>query len=51
MVAIVFVRHLAWGWQPFVFTEFKARFGGWYFTSYLFIFLHVWLAHIVDMGR
>ena len=35
----VLVRHLAWGWQPFVFTEFKARFGGCCFASYiLYIF-------------
>jgi len=37
-VSIVLVRHLAWGWQPFVFTKFKARFGVWCFISYIFSF-------------
>ena len=24
-----------WNWQPFVFTKFKARFDGWYLTSFI----------------
>jgi len=31
-----FAKHLTWGWQPFVFTEFKAIFDDWCFTSYLY---------------
>jgi len=31
-----FARHLTWGWQPIVFTEFKAGFNGWCFTSYIY---------------
>jgi len=35
-VSNVFARYLAWGWQPFVFTKFKARFDDWYFTSFIY---------------
>jgi len=41
----VLARYLAWDWQPFVFTNFKARFDGWYFTSFMkSLLLLVWLA-------
>jgi len=33
MVSNVFARYLAWGWQQFVFTKFKARFEGCHFTG------------------
>ena len=37
----------AWGWQLFVFTEFKARFGS-SLVIYIY-FLHVWLTRIMNM--
>jgi len=30
-------RYLASCWWPFIFTKFKARFGDWYFTSYIYL--------------
>jgi len=34
-----FARHLAWGWQSFIFTEFNARFDDWCFARRVCQFL------------
>jgi len=46
-VSNIFARHLALGWQPFVLTIFKARFDGWYFTSYIYslFYMLTWTNH------
>jgi len=46
-----FTRHLAWGLQPFVFPEFKARFDCCCFTSYMYsLFTCLACTHHLHVG-
>jgi len=46
-----FARHLAWGWQPIVFTKFKAEFDCWRFNHCIYsLFAHLACTHLLHVG-